>query len=316
MPPPALSVRRYERSDQPAWDELVAGSRTPHFLFLRGYMEHQLGRLTDCSLLVEDGHRLIACVPANREGDVVVSHAGLTFGGVITRSTTGLRRMADVFAAVIGHLRDSGCTSWVYKPVPHIYHLAPAEEDLYALARHGAQLTGRDAAAVIAMGRREAYDRGRRGSVNRSRRHGLAVSRETDVRPYVALLEDVLASTHDASPVHTADELQHLADRFPDGIKLYTARHEGRLLGGIVVYETAMVARTQYIGAGEDGKELGAIDAILDRLLNHEYRDKPFVDLGTSSRPATGELNEGLARNKESYGARTVAFDRYTVPLA
>jgi hypothetical protein len=316
MPPRSLSVRRYEPSDQPVWDELVARSRTPHFLFLRGYMEHQLERLVDCSLLVEDGDRLVACVPANRAGDVVVSHAGLTFAGVIARGTTGLRRTVDVFAAVIAHLRDAGCESWVYKAVPHIYHVAPAEEDLYALARHGAQLTARDAAAVIATGRSGGYDRGRRGSVNRSRRHGLQVARETDVRPYVALLEEVLASAHGASPVHTPGELQHLADRFPDGIKLYTARHEGRLLGGIVVYETAMVARTQYIGAGEQGRELGAIDAILDHLLTHEYRDKPFIDLGTSSHPSTGELNQGLARNKESYGASAVAFDRYTVPLA
>jgi hypothetical protein len=279
-------------------------------------MEYHADRFQDASLLVCDGDRLVACVPANREGDVVTSHGGLTFGGVVARKETGLRRMLDVFAAVVAHLRESGCTEWVYKPVPHIYQLAPADEDLYALARHGARLIARDAAAVISPARSAGYDRGRRGSVNRSRRHGLAVAREHDVRPYVALLEHVLAAAHDAAPVHTADELQVLADRFPDGIKLYAARHEGELVGGIVVYETAMVARAQYIGAGDEGKRLGAVDAIIDRLLTHEYRDKPFVDLGTSSHPATGELNEGLARNKESYGATAVAFDRYAVPLA
>jgi hypothetical protein len=316
MPPPPLSVRPYAPADQRSWDELVLRSRTPHFLFLRAYMEHQLDRFADFSLLVCDGDRLVACVPANRVGEAVISHGGLTFGGIVSRPATGVRRMLDVFGAVVTHLRDAGCTSWTYKPVPHIYHLAPAEEDLYALVRHGAQLTDRDATAVIAMAHRGAYDRGRRGSVNRSHRHGLVVSRESDVRPYMALLEAVLASAHDAAPVHTAGELQLLADRFPDNIKLHTARHEGELLGGIVIYETATVARAQYIGAGERGKELGAIDAILDRLLTHEYRHKAFVDLGTSSRPETGALNHGLARNKESYGATAVAFDRYTVPLA
>jgi hypothetical protein len=316
MPPRALSVRRYEPRDQPAWDELVARSRTPHFLFLRGYLEHQLDRIADLSLLVTEGERLVACVLASRAGDVAVSHGGLTFGGIVARNPTGVRRMVDVVAAVMAHLREEGCTSWTYKPVPHIYHLAPAEEDLYALARHGARLERRDAAWVIVPRGGPAYDRGRRGSVNRSRRHELTVAREIDVRPYMALLEDVLASTYGSSPVHTAAELQLLADRFPDGIKLFTARHDGRLLGGVVVYETAMVARAQYIGAGDEGKQQGAIDAIIDRLLTHEYRDKPFFDLGTSSHPESGELNESLARNKESYGATAVAFDRYAIPLA
>src|SRR2546423_12035941 len=38
---------------------------------------------------------------------------------------------------------------------------------------------------------------------------------------------------------------------------------------------------------------MGAVDAIIDRLLAHEYRDKPFFDLGTSME-LDGTLNPGL----------------------
>ena len=48
-------------------------------------MEYHADRFTDYSLLVYDGNKLLALLPANRSGDVLYSHAGLTYGGVIAR---------------------------------------------------------------------------------------------------------------------------------------------------------------------------------------------------------------------------------------
>ena len=46
-----------------------------------------------------------------------------------------------------------------------------------------------------------------------------------------------------------------LAGRFPENIRLFAARRDTAMLAGVVIYETARVAHTQYIGAGEEGRK-------------------------------------------------------------
>ena len=92
-----------------------------------------------------------------------------------------------------------------------------------------------------------------------------------------------------------------LAHRFPEQHRLFTARLEGELLGGVVVYETSRVAHAQYIATGTRGRDLGASDIVFDHLLAVVYRDKCF-DFGISN-DRSGALNTGLMRNKEGFGA-------------
>jgi hypothetical protein len=310
-----LSVRPYEAADQPAWDELVERSRSAHFLFRRGYMDYHADRFVDHSLLVLDDGRLVAALPANRDGTAVVSHGGLTFGGLITDESTTAGRMLDVFAAVRDHLREAGAEAWLYKPVPHIYHRVPGEEDLFALFRHGARLVRRDVSSAIRLGVRPPYTKGRRAALGSAARAGIEVRRDEDFHAFMELQRDVLQERHGVDPVHTGEELALLAGRFPDSIKLHTARVDGRLVAGVVVYETPMVAHAQYIAASEDGRETHAVDLIVDTLIESYEGHKPWWDFGTSMEDGGRSLNRGLLRNKESYGARTVVYDHYELDL-
>src|SRR6476620_2629490 len=74
-------ARPYRSDDKAEWDSHVARSRAPHFLFYRDYMDYHADRFADASLLLYDRHSLIALLPANRDGNVIRSHGGLTFGG-------------------------------------------------------------------------------------------------------------------------------------------------------------------------------------------------------------------------------------------
>ena len=115
--------------------------------------------------------------------------------------------------------------------------------------------------------------------------------------------------------MHTAGELALLAARFPGAIRLFVALREGTLLGGVVVYETAVVAHAQYIGATDEGRAAGAVDAVVDHLLSDVYAGHRYFDFGISTEDAGRVLNEGLARNKESFGGRGVAYDHYALSL-
>lgn len=85
-----IEIHRYTAAYHRDWNDFVSESSNGTFLFLREYMEYHADRFTDYSLLVYDGNKLLALLPANRSGDVLYSHAGLTYGGLIVtaRNTT------------------------------------------------------------------------------------------------------------------------------------------------------------------------------------------------------------------------------------
>ena len=107
-----------------------------------------------------------------------------------------------------------------------------------------------------------------------------------------------------------------LADRFPDNIKLFAGYRDDEMLGGVIVYETPRVAHAQYIATTDAGKELAAHDCVMDQLLNEVYTDKAYFDFGISTEDCGRLLNAGLIENKESFGARAVAYDHYELDAA
>jgi hypothetical protein len=311
----SLAIRRYEPGDADEWDAFAARSRSGHFLFQRGYMDYHSDRFEDHSLLVREDERLVALLPANRDGASVASHDGLTFGGFLTDDAMSTRRMLAVFEAVLDHLRADGVEAWLYKAVPHIYHRVPAEEDLYALFRAGARLVRRDAASAIRLDARVPYAKGRRAAVKAAARAGVRIARSDDFEGFMTLQGAVLRSRYGVDPVHTADELALLAGRFPDSIALHVATVDDRLVAGIVLYETAVVAHCQYIAANDEGREAHALDLLADTLIESCTGRRRWWDFGASTERSGRHLNEQLIRNKESYGARAVVYDHYLLEL-
>ena len=312
----SIEVAPYEPGRKGEWDEFVDGAKNGVFLFRRDYMDYHADRFPDASLMFRDeAGRLVALLPATREGDVLGSHAGLTFGGIISDSGMKVGPMLEVFDVMVGHLRAAGVRQVVYKAVPHIYHRLPAEEDLYALFRHGARLARRDVSSAVDARGRLPFSKGRRYAAKLARRGGLEVRRSDDFETFMSIEEQVLGAKYDTRPVHTAAELKMLAGRFPENIKLFAAHRGGELLAGVVVYESECVAHAQYIAAGDEGKRAGALDLVLEHLLNEEYAGKHYFDFGISTEGGGRRLNAGLVENKQGFGARAVVYDFYEMDL-
>lgn len=309
-------VQRYEQGRADEWNRFVAQAKNGVFLFDRRYMDYHADRFRDHSLLFYDGDTLVGLLPASERGDALVSHGGLTYGGVITgrRMTTPV--MLAIFDGIRGHLREHGLQRLVYKALPHIYHDVPAEEDLYALFRSDARLVRRDVSSTILMADRVPVTKGRKSSVGAARKQGLVVRRSEDFHAFMAVEEEHLARRYGVKPVHTGDEMTMLAGRFPEAIKLFAAMRGDALLGGIVIYESRQVAHAQYIAATDEGKQAGALDLVMDHLLGTEYAGKRFFDFGISTEEGGRVLNTGLVSYKESYGARATVYDVYEVDAA
>jgi hypothetical protein len=309
-----LRVEPYAPQHKQLWDEMIAQSRNGVFLFFRDYMEYHSDRFQDASLLFFEGNSLRAVLPANRKDDLVISHGGLTFGGVISRLSLGASAMLELFDVLRNWLRSQSVETLLYKPVPHIYHRIPAEEDLYALFRCGARLVRRDLSATLDMTCRPSLQHGRQSQLKRGQKTFI-VRESRDYAIFMDLVGAGLSNKYNVAPTHRAQEIELLAGRFPEHIRLFAAYRGEQLCAGVLIYENTTVAHTQYIAAADDAKREGALECIFDELLERRYATIRYFDWGISTEQAGQYLNIGLVQNKESYGARGVAYDSYQLDL-
>ncbi|MDE6120294.1 MAG: GNAT family N-acetyltransferase [Muribaculaceae bacterium] len=312
-----ISIELYESGCAAEWDELVDASRNGTFLHKRAYMDYHSDRFDDCSLLARDGRgRLVAALPAHRNGNVLASHRGLTYGGWIMTAKADMEAMMEIWASASAMARQMGFGEILYRPVPHIYHRYPAEEDIYALWRAGGVLDTVLVSSVVDLQAPLGFDMSYRQSVRKAAAKGVEVGPSSDFAGFWQLLSDNLMATHNAKPVHTLDEIMLLHDRFPDNIFLYTAQNEGELLAGVVVYDTHTVAHSQYASASPAGKQCRVMPMLYEHIMRDAAsRGKRFFDFGTSCEDSGHVLNTGLIRQKASFGARAVAYQSYKIKL-
>jgi hypothetical protein len=311
-----IQVVQYQAEHRRPWDAFVARAKNGIFLFHRAYLEYHIDRFPDASLMFHGaGKRLIALLPATIRDTTLYSHAGLTFGGIVSDEGMKAVMMLEVFDAMRAHLIERGLTRVVYKAVPHIYHKLPAEEDLYALYRHQAKMVRRDISSAILLKDKLQFSKGRKWAIKQALKNGLEVRRSDDFRSFMAIEEQVLEEKHNLRPVHSTEEIQVLAERFPENIKLFSAYGNNTMLAGVLVYEGDTVAHAQYIAANDEGKQKGALDLILEYLINDYYRHKDYFDFGISTEDDGRYLNSGLIENKQSFGARAIVHDFYELAL-
>lgn len=307
-----FEIVRYTSERQDEWNRFVAESKNGTFLFDRRYMDYHSDRFEDCSLMFYRDGRLYGLMPANRNGDVFQTHAGLTYGGLVMDMRTTAAATVELFRELNGYLHAEGFRQVLYKCVPWIYHQMAAEEDLYAIARTcDARLKERDLGTVIIQRRAIRWERVRRRALKRAAEAGINVEVSEDFAGFWEVLCDNLSRTYNSKPVHTLQEMELLHARFPKNIVLYVAKKDETILAGIVIYVSSQVVRAQYSSATPLGKQIGAIDIIYDRIIHHDYTDYPYFEFGTSALGHTNIINESLVFQKEGFGGRGICFDRY-----
>ena len=311
-----LQVTKYEGNRKLEWDNFVKSSKNGHFFFYRDYMEYHSDRFQDFSLIIyNDKGNIMALLPASIDGDTVISHGGLTFGGFVCDSKMTAAKMLDVFANVKQFLKNAGVRMFIYKCMPAIYNKYPSDEALYALFRNNAELYRRDVSFSIYLPDRLRYQEQRKRAVKKGYRHQYILHESSKYEEYIALLDKILMKYHGTHPVHNVNELRLLAEKFPYNIKLYTAEKKGRIEAGTVLFLQFGVVHTQYLANSDEGRKNGALDCLLDWLITDVYKDKTWFDFGISCEQEGRYLNEGLAAQKEGFGARAVVHDFYRIEL-
>jgi hypothetical protein len=310
-----LEIVKYSDDRRDEWNSFLPNSRDGLFMFHRDYMEYHSDRFIDHSLMIHEGKEAVALLPANLDGKVLASHNGLTFGGFITNPKMTVPTMLKIFDQLMHYLAAQSINKLVYKCIPYIYHSIPAEEDRYALFRKGAKLYRRDVTSTILLSEKVRFQEIRRRSIKKATSANLQVRKVDDFQSYWDILTANLAEKYSTKPVHSLTEIEYLHSKFPDNIKLVASYQGNAMLAGVVIYESRNVAHAQYISSSEEGRRLGALDAVFSYLIEEYYRDKRYFDFGISTESEGRYLNEGLVFFKEGFGARAVVHDSYEVDV-
>ncbi|MBA4276636.1 GNAT family N-acetyltransferase [Flavobacterium sp.] len=307
-------VKRYQDNDYENWNAFIGQAKNATFLFHRDFMEYHKDRFLDYSLIVLDGEKWVAVLPANLVGNEVFSHQGLTYGGLVYNEKVKLASIIEIFKSILSFLNENKMEKLQLKLIPSIYHQKPAEELNYALFLAEAQLIRRDSMAVLDLSKPYTISKTRKECIRRGKRNNLIIKEELNFKLFwEEVLEPNLDKKYQAKPVHTIAEIEMLQRKFPNNIRHFNVYQDDKIVAGTTVFISENVAHPQYISGMDNKNELGSLDFLYHYLIANVFKDKRFFDFGISNEEQGKKLNEGLVFWKESFGASVIVHDFYEV---
>ncbi|MDC0341715.1 GNAT family N-acetyltransferase [Flavobacteriaceae bacterium] len=310
-------VEKYTKENRLAWDTFISGAKNATFLFARDFMEYHSDRFTDYSLLVYKDDLLYAVLPANIVGDKLYSHKGLTYGSLVLSKSAKLLYTFEAFKALLAFLDAKAISTLELRNIPTFYNTMPSDELSYFLFKANATLIKRDALMVIDTSNKIKFQKNRREGINKAKRNGLTIAVEHNFEGFWnEILIPNLQKKHGVAPVHSLEEIQLLAAKFPDHIKQVNVYKDNVIVAGTTLFLTKTTIHPQYVSGNSDKNAFGSLDLAYDYIINHFDSSKRYFDFNISSEENGTALNSGLIFWKESCGARTYVADNYLIDTA
>lgn len=315
-------IIRYEPALEKYWNELNARSLNGNFLFDRRFMDYHQDRFADHSVLIFQNSRPIALFPANQKANHVFSHEGLSYGGFVWIERINTQTAFEMYFFLEKYFYEKGIFKIFYKKMPFFYQKnnnrknTQSLEEMMFWYKKNPLISRRFGAAIplenIRTQGTKIFQKRRLRQWKKAIQHELFFSESSDYRVFwEQILVPNLQQRACLKPTHTLAEIERLASRFPENIKLFVAQQNSELLGGTVIFENRQIAHAQYIAANEKGKKLGALDLVFGKLITEQYIDFQYFSLGTSDDKEG--MNWGVWEWKESWGAEIAYYDTYEI---
>jgi hypothetical protein len=280
-------------------------------------MDYHQERFDDNSYIVFKDGKPFALFPANVLNKSLISHQGLTYGGLLLQPKTKFEEVLKAFTLLLQQMESEGFSDLTIKMLPNVYYHLPSDELDYLLFKLNAALIRRDITSVIENSNRlNVNSSNRKRGLKRALNNNLEVKESTDFKGFWNhVLIPNLKQQHNAKPVHSVDEIETLHKNFPKNIRQFNVYKNNEIVAGCTIFESKNVAHAQYISANEQKQELGSLDLLFDYLINTIFKNKKYFDFGISNEHQGQHINEGLLSWKESFGARSIVHDFYKVEI-
>ncbi len=308
------TVRLYEGNDYENWNAFIGQAKNATFLFHRDFMEYHSDRFQDYSLIVLDGEKWVAVLPANVVENQVFSHQGLTYGGLVYGDKIGAALVEIILDAIIDFLKKCKIENFVLKLIPDFYQARTSNEMHYFLFQKKADLLKRSMNLVIDYSKPFQISKSKLKHFRRVSELGISIEETEDFTSFWnQILIPRLREKHKAKPVHSLEEIHQLKSYFPQNIKQINAYFEGEIVAGITLFCSERVIKSQYGATSLKGESIRALDFLFINIINKYASDFSFFDMGIVDED--GSYNEGLLKQKEELGCAVCLQDVYEIAV-
>ncbi len=303
-----IEVVKYSKANKEQWDEFVANANIQSFLFFRDYMEYHKDRFEDYSLMIFEKRTLKLILPANVVDNKLYSHQGLTFGGFFTNKQISYQKWINYLNAINIFLKNYGISEVSIKLPPFFYSSSLAQSILPIMHLNQTKTDRCEAGSFI---RTKDFHFPRK-CVKSGKLELFKEEYSHDFQSFWNLLEINLMERHNTKPVHTIDEIQLLAQLFPQNIKLYLLKDitNNEIMGGSVLFSSKGILKVQYFATSHIGRKNRVSDVLYYNIIRNHLDTKDFIDFGSSMNIKTKKVCKNLLSAKEKFGAST--FPIYT----
>lgn len=322
-----MKLVRYNSQLDQEWDDFILRCPMATFLHSRKFLSYHKNRFQDQSLLCyEDlNNKLIAVFPAAlhpNDTSCIISHPGITYGGILHQGNVLGHKMLDLIKKIVDYYSSQQFTSLIYKVIPYIYHMIPAADDVYALFLLKGLLYRRDLSCALDLKTSEQFFSKKeqakmRNMIRKAKKNNVIISQDsTHLKKFWDLLENHLGEKYQKKPVHSYQEIKTLINLFPENIKLVTALIENEIVAGSLLFLTNKVYHTQYLVNSDRGKELFALDFLIQECINlAKMQQFNFFDFGISNEKEGRVLNQHLYSFKTKHAGTGITHDFYKIKL-
>lgn len=308
------SVKKYTENDFKTWNDFIAQAKNATFLFHRDFMEYHKDRFEDYSLMIFEEEKLVAVLPANRSGEIVYSHQGLTYGGLVLSPKSKLYHIIFIFKSILHYLSINQVSKLFLKQIPSIYCDYLSDEMDYLIYICKGKIIMKHNVSVISLENNLTISKSRMECIRRGKKLNLIIKEENNLESFWnTLLIPNLRDKYNSKPVHTVKEIEFLQEKFPSNIRHFNVYNADELVCGTTLFITKNVVKPQYIAGNEDNNALGSLDFLYDFLIKEIAKDKKFFDFGPSHDSSGLQIVKGINFWKESFGAHSLIQDFYEV---
>ncbi|MFW6110444.1 MAG: peptidoglycan bridge formation glycyltransferase FemA/FemB family protein [Thermoproteota archaeon] len=324
-----LVLEEYTSDFQEKWDKFVWNSRNGTLFHTQKFLGyHPENRFEDESLILHRKGDLFSVFPAASTAKngikTLYSHPGSSYGGFVITNYAGINHVFNILEELTKYCKQKGFNKVILKITPWIFNNYPSDEIPFALWHKDAIIEKKELECVIPLTfELDEYNLPKvlknscRRAILKSDRKGISVKQSDKFRRYWTILKEDLRGRHGATPTHSLQEIKKLKTLFPDRIRLFASFLEDELIAGVVVFVcNSKVIQAFYIAQDYEYQKYRPTNAVINEVMKWgKNQGYDYLTLGISTERGGEEINWGLFRFKESFGARGVLRTVYSLKV-
>lgn len=297
----SIKLVKYGPNLKNQWDELIRITEPGSVIHKRDFIEYHSDRYEDLSICALNGKTLYAAIPGTRSENTWTSHAGLTYGGILSES-----KDPEVYIRIIESLKQ--CLkkmqiSQIRFTLPSIsFSPTTLPIQLYAFSQTGFAIDEVHLNQVITIN--STLSNKKQANARSAERKELSFREGADHLSQVfQIIQDNLWFKYKKSTAHSLNELKILMAKFDESIRVYAVLQENTVVAGAITFDSNKIVNIQYLGSTLEGKRLRAQDYLISKIYKINKDLVKNISFGKSTAGTMAILNTPLYHFKSEFNS-------------